>query len=1324
MGSKKNGEDKIIAGGSATGGGINFQAAVTALVEVHIAIGIKLGWLTGVASDIPVNVSAETGGPGDDIGIQFADGASCEVQVKRGFTAGKKLWETIMKLSKAVNDDVVNYGVLVVCPNSSGTIKNEFARDLERIGGGRLDGLKPIAIEFIKRLQKDGLSVEKVAKSLRIITLSCLVHDSDAIRAAKAWLGTICDRTEDVDHAWNSLYLDGGRLIEYRGARAADTVTQLLRSEGILFKAKSQAPSSLLDSLCLWTINTTAFFTIPGIAQPIPIAKGWLELDALVISKGTEQPSGLAEALEYYHAKAQAEHRHYDDIVPAGSLGRFVRRCVLIGGPGMGKSTSLKKLAQDYALEGFPVIRFAAKSVAHRMRYTGCSFEEGILALGMDGSGLSILPETLKAGSQWVVLCDALDEAINDQELICEGLLRFSAGYPQSRIIVTTRPIGYNSNLLRDWRHYEIQSLKSSLVMHHIEDILRIVTQDVSKQEDIVLFARGQIDSNENVKVASRSPLILALVAALAEKKVPLGDTKTQLYERLFNQMEKARGNQSADESSSSFLLTKYLDTLAWHILLNPTAKVIELHDKCGHYLAQALAEPTLKASVLAEKCLIHWERVGMVERVNHAGVEAITFIHKTFGEYAAARYLSSIDKQLAYKEIQGNINTKNWSEVLIFASSLGLADSVLQCHLEANANLTYIQVGEALSMMADSEMPPSLYLREKVYQAANIYLRSPIPREAVSIGNKIIDLGVKFPQEVAKLGFSLLDSEQPWTRLAGLAAITFYPPHYDSIAIKKLASELPELSENVPWKSKQHNGLDLGASPNQQIDTVCIYIVKEILKHFPSEQADALLVPLITSRVNRTTLNGLEKLTSVMRDYGKPNFIELLESPFKSWKNIGASFQSPLIALDTFVDALTLQFPYSDTVPDLKENDKLWSLSGFMSATAIWKQPIGDIWTVQTSSENRAISEVLLGIVIASGVDSLQLSIDLARIKIKFASKEKSSTEILHRYTQDVDIEMDWSRTKGGVDAKMLEAALHNSATWIIEAAANLIAVNSTPETLAQLVFRVFKSGEDYALWAASELCLLLDEPKKSELIINRLKEPLRFGCQHLYSALVRLDLTVSEQLLEVLKTGLLTYGPLTAMAAADVAGKYALENPKLIKLLQESFDLWCTKEEPSPTKSGVVPESPRAKILELLIKSDDFPNSRLLKYVSDVRSDVSKVASDRLFCVLQTGALCDEFLTEISSGKIPPKFLHTALNKNIVFTKSQIDKISAFLSQPRAELRQAAILILRSNYLAEPEINKLATLLLSDVDPEIREQARRLLVPTQEARPVISHN
>jgi len=1310
---KKKGKKGVVAGGSAPGGGINFQAAVTALVEVHAAVGAKLGWLVGIAHDVPVAVSAETGGPGDDIGIQFEDGTRAEVQVKRGLSAESKMWKAVMKLAKAVNDGTVQYGVLVVCPNSSGTVRNALARDLERLAGGRADGLKPVTNTLVKKLEDAGLSVDKVAKRLRIFTSSCLVNDSDSINVAKARLATICANTAEAERAWNALYLDGARLIDFRGARAAESIVQVLRSEGIALRADSQAPGPLLASLCLWTARTNSSFSIPGIAQPLPMDEAWIELDALVLSEGRKAPSGLAEALEQYHSWAQGGSRRADDIVKAQTLGRFMRRGVLVGGPGMGKSTVLKKLAQTYAAEGFPVLLFSAKAIAQRMWSTGCSFEEGIIALGTDGSGLPISPQTLRSAAQWVLLCDALDEAGSDQQIVAEGLLKFAAGYPSARIVATTRPIGYSSSLLRSWRHYELQPLGSEHVMEHVERLVRAAGTSRDAQDKAVAFAKAQIDRNENARIAARSPLILGLISALAVQGVPLGDTKTQLYEQLFRQMEAARGRRDHDGGVLNAVLGMFLDILAWEILRDPTASVSDLHARCGDHLAEALSEPPLKARAMAEKCFVHWEHVGMIEKINHAGIEAATFIHKTFGEYAAARYLANMSSEDARKEIDANIDAKSWSEVLVFASSLGLVDAVLESRIGKKERLTYEVLAEALSMIVDSEVPPALRLRNKVFEAATQYLRSPIAREAVSIGNRLIQVGAKFPEEVVAATAALTASEQPWTRMAAWAAMSFARPgSYDLAGLRNLVSELPTLSATVSSKSFGRGIFDLDAWPTKQIDALFAFAIRETLKRLPSEEADALLLPILTPSYHGS-FSGHMELLKILRECQRLDLAELMERPVKEqWRKMaeGLSFDG-FDATILLANALKLQLPNTGPCEPLKENTTFWQLSGFLAATSFWEQPFRDMWPEKIGHDDDVIQETIRGCVIASGVDPVVLSKDIAMaLREHEVANEERFSHILFQHTEHIDIEMEWRRATG-MDIGRLELALHYSSGWVVQSAANLLAVNANPEELASVVRRVFEKGSGNALWAASQLCTLLKEPIKSELFLERLEMPLEPGCQHLYGALTALSLPLDERLLRVLRTGLLTFGPRTAKAATEVAEKYVDGNSEIVLLLQEAFDLWCSKEDPYPVGGGVIPESPREGILKVLLKHKDFDKLRLLRYVTDVRSHVTEVASDALFHALEAGVLREEFLAGVRKGDLPPNLLASALRRRVPFTEPQVKTICTFMSRPATDLRQAAMLVLKHGYLSEVEVQERVRALLADPDPEIRERARRLV-------------
>ncbi|MBE0448846.1 MAG: hypothetical protein IBX64_12285, partial [Actinobacteria bacterium] len=59
---KSSKTSRRIAGGAATGGGMNFQANVTAIAYVYMARGQQLSWLENIVDDLAVAVDAETGG--------------------------------------------------------------------------------------------------------------------------------------------------------------------------------------------------------------------------------------------------------------------------------------------------------------------------------------------------------------------------------------------------------------------------------------------------------------------------------------------------------------------------------------------------------------------------------------------------------------------------------------------------------------------------------------------------------------------------------------------------------------------------------------------------------------------------------------------------------------------------------------------------------------------------------------------------------------------------------------------------------------------------------------------------------------------------------------------------------------------------------------------------------------------------------------------------------------------------------------------------------------------------------------------------------------
>jgi len=135
--------DSSFSGGAAAAGGFSFHANIGAIAGIHMLRGTRIQWTDGVTGEAPVSVSFETGGPGDDLSLQLADDSIVEIQVKKGLRADGRFWSALDALCEGIHRNRCSYGILIVCPNSTNPVKQDYARALERIGAGRNDGASP-----------------------------------------------------------------------------------------------------------------------------------------------------------------------------------------------------------------------------------------------------------------------------------------------------------------------------------------------------------------------------------------------------------------------------------------------------------------------------------------------------------------------------------------------------------------------------------------------------------------------------------------------------------------------------------------------------------------------------------------------------------------------------------------------------------------------------------------------------------------------------------------------------------------------------------------------------------------------------------------------------------------------------------------------------------------------------------------------------------------------------------------------------------------------------------------------------------------------------
>ena len=243
-----SGSGEGFSGGSGGAGGYRFQALAAAYVYAHALAEHPLNWVVG-AGVVPLAVSAETGGPGDDLRVEFSGGLGAgsgvlEVQAKRGLRRGSELWEALLSLARGLDGDSSLRCALLVDHATSRAVRDELRLDIDRLGQGRSDRLRPITSEFLGRLQAEGIVPEQSVLRRLSVVVADLGDRSEGESAALVLLSEAVDGA-GILTAWTAFREDGMRLTETAGRRDATALWNLLEAHGV--RARAGPPLAQLE---------------------------------------------------------------------------------------------------------------------------------------------------------------------------------------------------------------------------------------------------------------------------------------------------------------------------------------------------------------------------------------------------------------------------------------------------------------------------------------------------------------------------------------------------------------------------------------------------------------------------------------------------------------------------------------------------------------------------------------------------------------------------------------------------------------------------------------------------------------------------------------------------------------------------------------------------------------------------------------------------------------------------------------------------------------------------------------------------------------------
>jgi len=415
--------------------------------------------------------------------------------------------------------------------------------------------------------------------------------------------------------------------------------------------------------------------------------------------------------------RALLEAERIEQKVPLQELLPRYPRLVVLGDPGSGKTTFLKYVALALA-EGHAAARdrlgldFDASPEARPWlpvlfpiaAYVEALKENRNLALPdflpeyFQGRALPDLGPLLRAElkqGNCLLLLDGLDEvgSLGDRRRARGRLADLVRACPGNRFIVTSRIAGYDQSPLDagEFTHLTIQPFDE-------EDIARFARQwcrayetrggAVSAAAKARAEARAgrlveQIHSDANISRLAANPLLLSILALIHYQGTQLPRRRVELYslcvKTLAETWNLARG--LGDRPINLYLGDEPLDERFVVDVLGPVAYWMHQHcperaiERCDleEQLAKRLAEyaqvSPLKARGLAGDFIeLMVEKTGLLAA---RGLDLFGFLHLTFEEYLAARYLVDWVKDYETEAARLAADARWWEVVRLGAAAL-----------------------------------------------------------------------------------------------------------------------------------------------------------------------------------------------------------------------------------------------------------------------------------------------------------------------------------------------------------------------------------------------------------------------------------------------------------------------------------------------------------------------------------------------------------------------------------------------------------------------------------------------------------------------------
>ena len=378
-------------------------------------------------------------------------------------------------------------------------------------------------------------------------------------------------------------------------------------------------------------------------------------------------------------------------------------RCsIVLGDPGSGKSTLLRYITLSL-LEGSPnphlqpALAGRVPFLVDLKSYTGlkaqnrCDTFFGYFDVLAKQEGCPVNGETLRehlqSGRPAVVMFDGIDEIFNpaEQEAVTKQIVALADSYPETRIIVTSRIIGYRRTLLTNagFRHFTLQDLDESQVIEFVRQWYTLTLGErAGEAEARIERIQQSFKASPSIRQLAGNPMLLTIMAIIG-KHQELPRERWKLYDHAASVLvqhwdvkkhlaEKQLGNDLMDEEDKKELLRRlaYAMQAGEGGLAGNYIHAEELQAVFESYLRERYSFDPARAKITAREIIAQFRERNFI--LSFYGANLYGFVHRAVLEFFCAdaiRVRFEKTKELPLDALKTIFDTrwkeKEWREVL-----------------------------------------------------------------------------------------------------------------------------------------------------------------------------------------------------------------------------------------------------------------------------------------------------------------------------------------------------------------------------------------------------------------------------------------------------------------------------------------------------------------------------------------------------------------------------------------------------------------------------------------------------------------------------------